>query len=246
MTSRRTAFLDRLAAAPVVLGMVHLKGETAEEKLDIARREIETLYSNGVDAVIVENYFGTPDDVEAVLRVLQQERPTACYGVNVLDDDERGFVLAGQYGASFVQLDSVAGHLGAEDEPAFAERLAGWRASTDAAVLGGVRFKYQPYLSGNDLGTDLGLGRERADAIVVTGEGTGMETSLERIREFRGILGEFPLIVGAGITAANCVAQLEDADGAIVGSFLKDTRKDDGDVLAAHVAELTAIAHGAR
>ncbi|AMB58303.1 BtpA/SgcQ family protein [Microterricola viridarii] len=246
MTSRRTDFLARIAAAPVVLGMVHLKGETPEEKLDIAKREIETLYSNGVDAVIVENYFGTPDDVEAVLSWLQQERPTACYGVNVLDDDARGFALAAAYGVSFVQLDSVAGHLTADDEPAFAEKLAGWREATDAAVLGGVRFKYQPYLSGNDLETDLRLGMARADAIVVTGEGTGMETNLDRITEFRGILGEFPLIVGAGVTADNCVAQLAHANGAIVGSFLKDTRKDDGDVLGAHVAELTQIAHGAR
>lgn len=244
--SKRTAFLDRIAARPVLLGMVHLKGESAEEKLEIAQREIGLLYANGVDAVIVENYFGSPEDMERVLGWLQATRPADCYGVNVLDDDERGFAMAGRFGASFVQLDSVAGHLSAEDEPAFAERLAGWRHGTDAAVLGGVRFKYQPYLSGNDVETDLRLGMERADAIVVTGDGTGMETDLGRIREFRSVLQGFPLIVGAGVTSGNYEAQLEEADGAIVGSFLKDTGTDTGDVDGARVAELSGLVHALR
>ncbi|MGO4105072.1 BtpA/SgcQ family protein [Leifsonia sp. YAF41] len=246
MTSKRAAFLDLLATGKPVLGMVHLTGADRAEKLSIAQREIDVLYANGVDAVIIENYFGTPDDVENVLGWLAATHPTATYGVNVLDDDERGFALAGEFGASFVQLDSVAGHLTPEDEPAFAERLAEMRTATDAALLGGVRFKYQPYLSGNSLETDLRLGMERADAIVVTGSGTGIETSLDSITEFRGILGDFPLVVGAGITAANCAEQFALVNAAIIGSAFKDTRKDSGAVLGAHVVEITSLVKGLR
>ena len=68
---------------------------------------------------------------------------------------------------------------------------------------------------------------ERADAIVVTGEGTGIETSIEKILQFREIIGDFPLIVGAGVTPDNAHEQLENTDGVIVGSSLKPFNQTD-------------------
>ena len=95
------------------------------------------------------------------------------YGVNALHNDALGFELAKKYGASFIQLDSVAGHLTPEDDAVFGESIAKWRAGYDGFVIGGVRFKYQPYLSGRTLEEDLHIGMSRCDAIAVTGEGTG-------------------------------------------------------------------------
>lgn len=63
---------------------------------------------------------------------------------------------------------------------------------------------------------------ERCDAIVATGEGTGISTDLEKIKTYRAILGDFPLIVGAGMTAETAREQLSFADGAIVGSYFKE------------------------
>lgn len=237
---RRTRLLDRLSASPMLFAMLHLKGDDPADADRRARHELEIYAEQGVDAVIVENYFGHADAVERTLSHLADTGSELVYGVNLLDDDALGFALAARYGAHFIQLDSVAGHLPPEEDQAFATQLAEWRAATDAAVLGGVRFKYQPVRSGNDVATDLRLGMARADAIVVTGDGTGLETPLEKIAQFRAVLGGFPLIVGAGVTAGNCAAQLAEADGAIVGSTLKDTRRDDGDVDATHVAELVA------
>jgi uncharacterized protein len=134
-----------------------------------------------------------------------------------------------------MQVDSVAGHLTPELDQAFAAMVEGYRALGKVLVLGGVRFKYQPVLSGRSLEADLRLGMVRCDAIVVTGEGTGMETSLEKVQQFRKVLGDFPLIVGAGMSLENCAQQLTLTDGAIVGSFFKDTYRDTGDVKAQHV-----------
>ncbi|MCA0293844.1 MAG: membrane biogenesis protein [Actinobacteria bacterium] len=220
-----------------VFAMLHLKGETPTERQDRARREIDLLWRSGVDAVIVENYFGTVDDVVWALDHLRAERPDVRVGLNVLNDDWRGFELARAYGVAFLQLDSVAGHLTPDDDAAFAERINAERARTDALVFGGVRFKYQPYLSGRTLAEDLVLGAGRCDAIVVTGEGTGLVTPTEKVAEFRAVVGpEFPLVVGAGVTAENADAQLTGADGVIVGSALKDTFVDTGDVSAEHAA----------
>ncbi len=59
--------------------------------------------------------------------------------------------------------------------------------------------------------------------IVVTGSGTGIDTGVEKILQFRDILGDFPLFVGAGMTTETCEAQLAIADGAIVGSWFKQS-----------------------
>ncbi len=224
-----------------ILGMLHLTGADRAERLGIAREEVATLIAGGVDAVVVEDYFGDADDVEAVLAWLAGERPPIVVGVNVLRDHRRSFALAERYGASFIQIDSVAGHLPPDEDAAFAAELDELRDRSSAWLLGGVRFKYQPVRSGRSLDEDLRLGMARCDAIVVTGEATGQETDLAKVRAFRAIVGDgFPLLIGAGMTAANCREQLLLADGAIVGSFFKDTYRDRGRIDAGHVAALMA------
>ncbi|RZU66586.1 hypothetical protein EV379_2948 [Microterricola gilva] len=239
MTTNR--LLTTFDSAHPVFAMLHLKGDGTAQKLEIAKREIETLWAGGVDAVIVENYYGSVDEVVLVCDYLRASAPEVVFGINVLNDDWRAFELANEYGARFIQLDSVAGHLAPAEDADFAARLAEERAASNTFVFGGVRFKYQPYLSGRSLEEDLLLGVERADAIVVTGEGTGKETPLEKTSEFRRIVGaDFPLVVGAGVTVDNCRAQLENANAVIVGSYLKDTYQDTGDVDGAHVREFVA------
>lgn len=221
-----------------VFAMLHLKGDTPAHRLDIAKREINTLWASGVDAVIVENYFGDVDDVVAVCAYLHSDVEDVVFGVNVLNDDWRAFSIANEFGARFLQLDSVASHLPEGRDLGFAARLADERANSTAHVLGGVRFKYHPYLSGRPLKEDLLLGAERCDGVVVTGKGTGQETPLDKVKEFRSILGDdIPLIVGAGVTSQNCADQLAVADAVIVGSYLKDTYADTGDVDGSHALE---------
>ena len=205
-----------------IIGMLHLSGYGREQVLENARREIEIMYRNGVNAVLVENYFGDRVDVENALKYLQATHPDKVYGVNMLGFPEMAFEMARKYGAKFVQMDSVCGHLEPNYEKSFLKKLDAMRGHGDIFLLGGVRFKYQPYRSGRSLEEDLKLGMERCDAIVVTGEGTGISTDLEKIRTFRSILGDFPLIVGAGMTAETAQEQLTFSDGAIVGSYFKE------------------------
>lgn len=205
-----------------IIGMLHLTGYGWEAVLENAKREIGIMYRNGVNAVLVENYFGDRVDVENALKYLQEFYPNKVYGVNMLGFPEMAFDLARKYGAKFVQMDSVCGHLEPGYEKPFLKKLEAMRGNGDIFLLGGVRFKYQPYRSGRSLEEDLKLGTERCDAIVVTGEGTGISTDLEKIKTFRSILGDFPLIVGAGMTAQTARQQLAFSDGAIVGSYFKE------------------------
>jgi len=235
MNSLREAF----PRAIPVFAMLHHKGDEPDDIQDRAHREIDILWGAGVDAIIVENYFGGVEAVVATCEYLRSERPHVAFGLNVLGDDANAFRLAREYGARFVQLDSVAGHLPPEADAEYATWLAKERGSSDLLVLGGVRFKYQPVNSGRSLEEDLLLGIERCDAIVVTGEGTAMTTPHDKTRQFRRIVGEnFPLVVGAGVTPISASEDLADADALIVGSALKDDYTDTGEVDEAHTLEL--------
>jgi predicted TIM-barrel enzyme len=230
-------FLKIFTTNKPVMGMLHLKGESPEERLKKAVIEADIYAECGVDAMIVEDYYGDQADVERVLAHLSKERPAYILGVNVLDNFARSYELAVQYGAKFIQVDSVCGHLEPGDEKAYFEMIDGYRRGGSVAVIGGVRFKYQPYLSGRSLEEDLHIGMQYCDAIAVTGAGTGLDTDTEKLIEFRRIVDGFPLVVAAGLTKETIREKLSIGDAAIVGSTFKDTRKDTGDVCAAHVRE---------
>jgi predicted TIM-barrel enzyme len=223
-------FFELFTVKKPILAMVHLKGNDREEKLERAKKEIDIYYDNGIDAVIVEDYFGSKHDVEKVLEYLHQNLPGKTYGVNVLDNFHRSYELAALYGGKFLQVDSSAGHLPECLDKPYGQMIDAYRVASNVLVLGGVRSKYQPLLSGRSLEEDLAIGMCLSDAVVVTGEGTGLDTDNAKIIEFRRIIDDFPLIVGAGVTVENAAEKLAVADAAIVGSCFKDTGKDNGDV----------------
>lgn len=231
-------FLDLFKCKKPIFGMLHLKGDTDEEVLERAKTEINIYKENGVDAIIVENYYGNYYQMEMVLEYLKNSNLDIIYGVNCLNNDAMGFDLANRYDASFVQFDSVVGHVKPRDEYTYEAFINKYRKECKAFILGGVRFKYQPCLSEKSLEEDLKIAMTRCDAIVVTQDATGQETSIDKIREFRSAIGDFPLVVGAGITTENCAEQFGVVDAAIVGSYFKDTYKDTGDVDSSHVKKL--------
>lgn len=218
-----------------IIAMVHLKGDTSEEIFDRAKEEIRIFEENGVDGIMLENYYGNYYDLERILEYVSTSNLSIPYGVNCLNVDAMGFELATRFNASYVQVDSVVGHVKPRDEATLEEFFKLYRGKCPAYLIGGVRFKYQPVLSEKTVEEDLQIGMTRCDAIAVTENATGEETSMEKIELFRKNLGDFPLVIAAGVTLENAKKQLEIGDLAIVGSYFKDTFKDTGDVSADHV-----------
>lgn len=231
-------FLKLFSAQKPIMAMLHLKSDAEKNALERTKTELDIYLSEGVDAVIVEDYFGTYDDMVGALEYLQTLKQDVVFGVNCLNFDALGFELARNYHADFIQLDSVIGHVKPRDERSLEVFLDHERASYEGAVLGGVRFKYQPMLSRRTLEQDLASAQDRCDAVAVTQDATGQETSLDKISEFRQHLGDFPLIVAAGVTPKNLTHSLRVADGAVVGSYFKHNYKDAGEVDREHVHTL--------
>ena len=226
-----------------IIGMIHTGCMLGEDMLDTAKREIEIYLKYNV-CPLVENYFGTSADCEKVLVWLQEYHPNAVYGVNILGDPYEAFLLAGAYGAKFIQIDSVCGHLDSERDEDYAEELNAMRKKTDVVLLGGVRFKYQPVRSNRSQEEDLLLGKERCDAIVCTGEGTGLPTPMGKVKEFKAVLNDFPVIVGAGVCLDTIEETFRLADGAIVGSWFKDEHVDTGHVNEEYVRQMVQLING--
>lgn len=241
------AFGRAFAAPKPILGMLHLGGASPDDRLVQALEEARIMAGEGIDGLVVENYFGDADDVERVLDRLVALDLGPRVGVNVLRDNDRAFALARAYPVAFLQIDSVCGHLPPEQDAGFARDLAGDRAGVAALLFGGVRFKYQPVLSGRSEDEDVRLGAARCDALVVTSDATGQETDSAKIHRFRAATGgRTPLLIGAGMTEANVGTKLALADGAIVGSWFKEGHVDKGRMVAAHVAGFMAAVRRAR
>jgi predicted TIM-barrel enzyme len=239
-------FLELFSVKKPVIGMLHGKGQSDIEVLNIAKQELELYRISGVNGVIAENYFCTPRQAEMILDYVAKNHENLVYGVNLLNDDELNFKLARDYSCDFMQIDSVCGHVRPEDDSVLEKFFCQNREITSALLIGGVRFKYQPYLSGRSLEEDLRLGMERCDAIAVTGDYTGQETDFAKIQAFRSIIGDFPLVVAAGTTPKNLEQQLALCDACIVGSYFKRNHDAKEELDAANITEFMNMAKKSR
>lgn len=226
------AFSEVFKETKPIIGVIHLKGTDEADIRERAKREIELYLNGGLDGIIVEDYFGTYPNLVWALGYLQDQKIGIPYGVNCLNFDSLCFKLARDFSCDFLQLDSVVGHVKPRDEATLDAFFALERPTCDALVLGGVRFKYQPVLSEHTVEEDIETAKGRCDAICVTGDGTGMEAPIDKIRRFKRACGDTPLVICSGVNVDNCAEQLAVADGAVVGSFFKNTGKDTGDVSA--------------
>jgi len=223
-----------------VIGMIHLAGSSPEQKLWRALRELTVYEEEGLDAAIIENYYGEVEDVMTALSASKGQNFTIVRGINVLDNPYFALDMAGLYGAKFVQIDSVqTPDLNLKQYDSLRE------GHRNLVVLGGIGFKYTPP-TGNSLEVDLRDGRSRCEAIVTTGPGTGVETPLEKLKQYREIMGDFPLISGAGVTPQNVYDQLQVVDGIIVGSYFKAEERTENVVERQRVKSLMNIVRQVR
>ncbi len=208
--------------------MLHLAGRSQKEKVNRALEETRIYEEGGFDGVIVEDYHGEINDVIGVLDIFKKQSNNIILGINILRNPYLAFEFAQEYNARFVQFDTIQTSLTETLNPKrFNERKYSElrKKYPDVAVFGGVRFKYIPP-TGKSLEEDIKDGMNKCDALVTTGEGTGIETPTQKLIDFKKIMGNFPLVIGAGINYMNIREQIKIADGAIIGSYVKnyDTR----------------------
>ncbi|HSG07474.1 MAG TPA: BtpA/SgcQ family protein [Longimicrobiales bacterium] len=228
-----------------LIGMVHLLplpgaprwGGSMAKVLDRAMADADALASGGVDGILVENFLdapffaeGVPPETVAAMAAVVSSVVAASpvpVGVNVLRNDARAALgIAVATGAAFIRINVHTGVMWTDQgmiEGRAADTLR-HRASLDAdvAILADVLVKHAtppPGLTLERSASDAWT-RGLADALVVTGAGTGQPTDLEGVSGVRRGAPHAPILVGSGVTPQNIAAVLTAADGAIVGTSL--------------------------
>jgi membrane complex biogenesis BtpA family protein len=240
---------------PRLIGVIHLRPLPGSPRFEgdlsaaaaACGRDAGVLAEAGFDGVIVENYGDAPFEpgsvppitVAAMTRCALAARvaaPTLPLGINVLRNDaEAALGIAVATGASFVRVNV---HIGARltDQGIIegaAHRTLRIRKSLGAEhvrLLCDVDVKHSAPLAPRPLvdeADDLAH-RGGADALLVTGRGTGKSVSLSDLSQVLGVV-KVPVYVASGVTEAN-LPSVARAYGVIVGSCLRADGKAGGRV----------------
>lgn len=241
-----------LRKRPLLIGVVHLLGTPGsprfagdrEAPIRRAVADAGALVEGGIDALIVENFGDAPFHKEHVppetiaslalaIAAVSSVARSVPVGVNVLRNDARaGVGLCAATGASFLRVNV---HVGAmlTDQGVIEGRAAETlreraRLCPGVALLADVHVKHGVLLAPQPIAEAArdALERGLADALVVSGTRTGAAPALGELLAVREAARGKPVLVGSGLTAENARALLEIADGAIVGTYLKE----EGDV----------------
>ena len=231
---------------PRLIGMVHLgplPGSPSPWQLDSvierAVADAATIQEAGFDALLVENYgdtpfFGTlvpPITVAAMTRAVSAVRDVARVpvGVNVLRNDSLAALgIAAATGSAFIRVNVLAGVMLTDQGiiEGRAAELARERARLEPSVeiYADVLVKHAmpaPGVSQEQAAEDTWT-RAGADALILTGSGTGRSVDLAEVRTVHELLPDAPLIVGSGVSPETVAEILSVANGVIVGTAIKE------------------------
>jgi hypothetical protein len=201
-------------------------------------RDAAALAGGGFDGLILENFGDhpfypgrVPPHTVAWLAVLAQAVRAAhgiALGINVLRNDAvSALAIAAAAGAGFIRVNVFTGARLTDQGiiAGEAHRLLRYRRTLGArvAILADVAVKHSAALAERSLEDEVEetLQRGLADAVIVTGSGTGKPASLGDVRRAKAAAGDAPVFAGSGVGAGNAAAVLAAADGIIVGTALK-------------------------
>lgn len=236
---------DLFAASRPLIGMVHLAplpgaprwGGSLDAVLERALEDARALEAAGLDGIVVENYCdvpfypeSVPAETVAAMAVCVREVVKAVripVGVNLLRNDGPGAVaIAAVTGARFVRINVHTGVAVADQGMltgrAYETVRLRQRLGADVAIFADVWVKHATPFPGAELEqmAEDAFHRGLADALIVTGRGTGKLTDLTRVERVKWAVPEAPVLIGSGFTGAGAPEALALADGAIVGSSI--------------------------
>jgi len=234
-----------------VIGMVHLlpmpgNASYRDNKEEIIRNAIEdahTLIECGVDAISLENFsdwpqYSTEVPLEAYSLMLRiaTEIKSFCpipFGVNIeMNAFVQEWAMAYAVDADFIRLEAFVdnragsfGYIEACSTP-LAKLMKDYPAKTmlftdvHTAETYGVPDVPINELAQNAINHD-------SHAIIVTENDKCKKITVEDVKSMREAIGDFPIIVGAGVKAETVLDYLEYADAVIVGRGFKTGERVD-------------------
>ena len=233
-------------AKKVFIGVIHLAplpgsarwGGSMDKVLARAAEEAMVLAGNGAHGIIVENFGDAPFKigrvdpvtVSAMTLVVRQVQSAARLpvGINMLRNDAASaLAVAAVTGGAFIRVNVHYGVMAADEGLVTGEAHQTLRRrrelGVDVKIFADVLVKHAAPVGSANLGLmvretyDRGL----ADGVIISGPATGTPTSASDLAEARSAAPDGFILVGSGVTESNAPPLLSVADGAIVGTSLK-------------------------
>jgi len=207
-----------------IIAVIRLEGSGADSG-ERALREAELFLSQGVDALMIEADRAHASEAEKALLLLRAERPDYRCGLHIVDDPAQSCALAEKCGSKFALADSIRGSLSPEEVKALEEECAACAERGKFLLIRGV-----------DSSDEAVLRRTMKLCGAIAVDGTGLGSS--PLREIKGVLRSFPLIISGGISPENLKERLLVGDGAIISSLFREDGKADGGISVGAVKEV--------
>lgn len=228
-------------------------------------KDAEALASGGVDGLILENFGDAPfypnrvpphtvAQMSVLGRAVRDRYRELSLGVNVLRNDGlSALAIASAIGAQFIRVNVYCGARVTDQGlvEGEAHEIQRYRAMLDPSirVFADVDVKHSAPLGDYDVETDVRdvVERGRADAIIVSGVGTGATTRVDDVERAQDAAGHQASVwIGSGATPDNVDSLLSTADGLIVGSAFKYEGRVNDPVDPDRVAEFMAVVRNLR
>jgi membrane complex biogenesis BtpA family protein len=257
---------DRIFHTPKpLIGMIHLPplpgsprymGDGISKAVEAALRDAKALKKGGIDGLLIENYGDlpfkpTPTDPETVasMTAIGQEvlrQVDLPIGVNILRNGAlAALAIAHVIRACFIRVNVFAESLMTDQGiiDACAHDLIRFRkqlGASDVAVFADVRSKHAAPLTSRPVEESArdAAYRGMADALIVTGLHTGAEPDRNQLHGIKVSVPDRRVLIGSGLTKRNAAKLLMEADGAIVGTYLKENGMIEKPVDETRVKEL--------
>jgi len=246
-----------------LIGVVHLPPLPGSPrwrgKLDVVIRhavdDARAYERGGVDAIFIENFGDVPfsksssgpETVAAMASagVAVREAVKVSIGFNVLRNDAKAaLALCAACGGDFIRVNVHTGAMltdqgliegNAHETVRYRNHIA-----PNALIFADVHVKHAVPLGDWDIRDSAKDTVERglADALIVSGSGTGAAADVEDVRKVREACPKSLILLGSGVNVKNIASYSPLANGFIVGSSLKLNGKLSNPVDAKRVATL--------
>jgi len=244
MTQRFNAIFGR--PRPII-GMLHAPPLPGSPRyagdLDALRRRVlddaAALAHAGVDGLMLENFgdapffkaHAPPETIAGLTALASHVRRATDLplGINVLRNDARAaLAIALAVDARFIRVNVLTGarltDQGLVEGPAPELLRDRARLRCDhLAILADVNVKHSAPLAEAPVAQEVEdlVHRGGADALIVTGRGTGKAAAVDEIRQVKAAADPCPVLLGSGVDDRTIADFTPEADGFIVGSSLK-------------------------
>jgi uncharacterized protein len=231
----------------VLIGVVHLPplpgsprwGGDLESAIRFAVKDARAYEKGGANALFIENFGDAPFTKSSVApETITAMTAAGCairaavklpIGFNVLRNDAQAAVaLCAACGGSFIRVNVHSGAMltdqGIIEGDAYGTLRYRVRICPQAQIFADIHVKHAVPLGEGTIEDAAGdtLARGLADAIIVSGAGTGRAVDLTDLDRIRRACPDAKILLGSGVTVENVGQFLSKADGFIVGSSLKE------------------------